>query len=196
MEQFTVQDIRRNLRAHLLQARDALAKELRHRLSEKITEQLWNYVNERPCRSIHCYISFRSEVETQPFIIRSLENGLRVTVPIVQMNGAAHSLAHSEIQSLSDLAGGAFGLQEPAERIPATLDMLDMVIVPLVGFDRKGTRLGYGMGFYDAFLHELPRAIERVGLAFGIQEAEFIPILPHDEPLDTIITEHEIIHVH
>ncbi len=196
MEQFTVQDIRRDLRVRLLRERDALSTEMRHRLSQTITERLWSYLHEKHCRSFHCYISFRSEVETQPFIIRSLEDGLRVTVPIVQLDGENRSLAHSEIHSLSDLAGGAFGLQEPVERIPARLDLLDMVIVPLVGFDRRGTRLGYGMGFYDAFLRELPRTTERIGLAFGIQEADLIPLLPHDEPLDTIITEHEIIHVH
>jgi 5-formyltetrahydrofolate cyclo-ligase len=196
MEQFRVQDIRRDLRTHLLQERDALSTEMRHHLSEKIAERLWDYVIERPCRSLHCYISFRSEVETQPFIIRSLESGLHVTVPIVQTEGNKRWLAHSKISGLADLADGMFGLKEPVERIPAMLDLLDMVIVPLVGFDRKGTRLGYGMGFYDAFLRELPRTIERVGLAFGIQEADLIPILPHDEPLDTIITEHEIIHVH
>jgi 5-formyltetrahydrofolate cyclo-ligase len=104
-------------------------------------------------------------------------------------------LVHTEIKELSNLADGSFGLQEPVERIPASLNILDAVIVPLVAFDRHGARLGYGMGFYDAFLHELPRSVERIGLAFSIQEMNHIPVFPHDEPLDTIVTEQEIIHV-
>jgi 5-formyltetrahydrofolate cyclo-ligase len=54
--------------------------------------------------------------------------------------------------------------------------------------------LGYGKGFYDAFLHELPPATKRIGLAFALQEVTQIPMLPHDEPVHRVITESEDIH--
>ena len=102
-------------------------------------------------------------------------------------------LAHTEIKGLTALRRGAFGLDEPVERTPSTLESLDAVIIPIAAFDRRGTRLGYGKGFYDRFLHDLPRSIPRIGLAFAVQEVASIPDLPHDEPLDYVITEREII---
>jgi 5-formyltetrahydrofolate cyclo-ligase len=89
------------------------------------------------------------------------------------------------------LQTGAFGLDEPIARDAADLAGLDAVIVPMVAFDRQGSRLGYGKGFYDAFLRELPRETKRIGLAFAVQEVPHIPVLSHDEPIGRIITESE-----
>lgn len=120
-------------------------------------------------------------------------------VPVVEHNGKAEHvqtdrLVHTEIRAITGLTKGRFGLEEPIEREPSSLDALDAVIVPIAAFDRRGTRLGYGKGFYDVFLRELPRSVERIGLAFSAQQVDHIPALPHDEPLDRIVTEHEIIH--
>ncbi|HWF45083.1 MAG TPA: 5-formyltetrahydrofolate cyclo-ligase [Candidatus Kapabacteria bacterium] len=146
-----------------------------------------------PLTFLHCYISFRSEVETRTFIEETLACGVRIVVPVVEELDGNQFLVHTEIKGLSELRQGAFGLEEPVERIPSLLDALGAVIVPIAAFDRSGTRLGYGKGFYDRFLHGLPRAVLRIGLAFSTQEVAHIPILPHDEPLDCIITEREII---
>jgi 5-formyltetrahydrofolate cyclo-ligase len=178
-----------------MKERDALSPDERHRLSTEIVNRLRGYLFEKKYQSIHCYISFRSEVETREFIEHALQERMRITVPIVEQIDGKKVLAHTEVSKVSGLADGHFGLQESVERTPASLLSLDAVIVPLVAFDRRGTRLGYGMGFYDTFLHELPRTIERIGFAFSLQEINHIPSLPHDEPLDTIITEKEIIHV-
>ncbi len=201
MEQPDLLKTRQEIRAHLIHERAALAPDVRKQRSAEIVGRLQSYLfqkrgaSEASHRSIHCYISFRSEVETHKFIEQALHDGMRVTVPIVERVDTMRILLHTEISELSGLVGGAFGLQEPIERTPASLDLLDAVIIPLVAFDRNGTRLGYGKGFYDTFLHQLPRSVERIGLAFRMQEADFIPALPHDEPLDTVVTEHEIIHV-
>jgi 5-formyltetrahydrofolate cyclo-ligase len=195
MEQPSVQENRPDIRARAIKQRNALADSVRHQWSEEIIERLRRYLAEKGVHSIHCYISFRTEVETHEFIESALREGMRVTVPIVERIHNEKVLVHTEISGLSNLADGSFGLREPVERIPASLDALDVVTVPLVAFDRHGARLGYGMGFYDAFLRELPQSVERIGLAFSIQEMNYIPLLPHDEPLDTIVTEQEIIHV-
>jgi 5-formyltetrahydrofolate cyclo-ligase len=178
-----------------MKERDALSRKLRHVWSRNILDRLIGYLHEKPCRSIHCYISFRTEVETHEFIELALQERMRVTVPIVERMDDKEILVHSEIGDLAGLVNGRFGIQEPLERNPASLDALHAVIVPLVAFDRQGTRLGYGKGFYDSFLHTIPRTVERIGLAFSTQEMNHIPSLPHDEPLDTIVTELEIIHV-
>jgi 5-formyltetrahydrofolate cyclo-ligase len=196
MEQGDVQQIRQAIRERIIKDRDALPLELRHQFSGAIIGRLHHYLSRKPSRSIHCYISFRSEVETYDLIEQALQKGIQVTVPIVDRVGDRPSLSHAEINDLNNLVNGPFGVQEPRERKPASLDELDAIIVPLVAFDRHGTRLGYGKGFYDAFLRELPRSIERIGLAYSMQEIDQISVLSHDEPLDTIVTEQEIIHIH
>lgn len=189
---------RRELRKRSLAGRDAVTAETRHIWSHEIIACLEDYLGERNVRSVHCYLSFRSEVETREFIEEVLEKGIRVTVPVIERventaQAVNERLAHAEIQDMAELVKGRFGIDEPAVRSIASLERLDAVIVPLVAFDRNGTRLGYGKGFYDLFLHELPLSVERIGLAFSTQEVEFIPPLPHDERLHTIITEREVI---
>lgn len=193
------QEVRSALRQNALAKRDGLSPETRHQSSLQIIERLKQYLTGKQCSVLHCYISFRSEVETREFIEGAIRQGTRVIVPVVEESGEVEQvqndrLAHTEIRGITRLAKSRFGLEEPVEREPASLDALDAVIVPIVAFDRHGTRLGFGKGFYDVFLRELPRSVERIGLAFSAQEVDHIPALPHDEPLDTIITEREIIH--
>jgi len=99
------------------------------------------------------------------------------------------------IRSLEDLEAGAYGILEPmesrAER--SSPSVLDLVIVPGSVFDRRGGRYGYGGGYYDRFLaNECPRAT-RVALAFSFQVRDNISLEPHDQLMDYIITENEII---
>jgi 5-formyltetrahydrofolate cyclo-ligase len=195
IEQEGFRAIRQSIRKKAISERDAITPDVRHHFSKEIIDRLRKYLSEKRAHSIHCYISFRSEVETHEYIEHALREGLRVTVPIVEGTGETSGLAHTVISGLSDLVDGPLVIKEPRTGKPASLESLDAVIVPLVAFDRFGTRLGYGRGFYDRFLHELPRRIERIGLAFSIQEADRIPALPHDEPLDTIVTEKAIFHV-
>ena len=71
----------------------------------------------------------------------------------------------------------------------------EILIVPLVAFDRKGGRLGYGGGFYDRTLAELRASgpVLAIGFAFAAQEAEDLPLEPTDQPLDLIVTEAGVI---
>ena len=87
----------------------------------------------------------------------------------------------------------AYGIEEPRKKEPADFTELGAVILPLAAFDRSGTRLGYGKGFYDRFLATLPQAVLRVGVAFATQEVPSIPRHDHDEALDLVITERELI---
>ncbi|WP_136650485.1 5-formyltetrahydrofolate cyclo-ligase [Paracoccus aeridis] len=88
---------------------------------------------------------------------------------------------------------GAFGTSHP----PETHEIMvpQVLIVPLVGFDRHGSRLGYGGGFYDRTLSDLRRAgqVTAIGLAWGAQELPLIPVEPTDEPLDVIVTDRGVI---
>ncbi len=188
-------EVRNALRRDALARRDALNELFRREASARIATDLARMLVSSNARFVHCYISFRSEVETRPLIEDMLARGLRVVVPVVNGDGSENTLIHSELRDLSKLRTGAFGLPEPEERTEVDLEELDAVIVPMVAFDRHGTRLGYGKGFYDRFLRQLPPEVQRIGLAFGMQEVSHIPALPHDERVSTIITENEQITV-
>ncbi len=188
-------ELRQELRKKAIAARDRLSPENRHEWSLQIFRTLHSLVQERRFGSIHCYISVRSEVETRNFIELMISEHVHVTVPIVEQKGTSKVLEHTEITNFTTLAKGHFGLDEPTERVPASLMSLDAIIIPLVSFDRTGTRLGYGMGFYDRFVEAIPTTVERIGLGFSMQEVSLIPRLTHDQPLDLIVTEKEIIHV-
>ena len=186
-------ELRQQLRFEAIARRDSLSPSERTVYSQDAIALLRTYLEGIGAKFLHCYISFRTEVETRAFIEESLERGLRIVVPVVEELDNHRFLIHTEIKGLTDLRPSAFGLDEPIERNASTLESLDAVVLPLVAFDRRGMRLGYGKGFYDRFLHELPRSIPRIGLGFTVQEIPHIPIQPHDEPLDYIITEREII---
>jgi 5-formyltetrahydrofolate cyclo-ligase len=71
----------------------------------------------------------------------------------------------------------------------------DLLLVPLIAFDRKGYRLGYGAGYYDRYLSEqrAKRTIRAVGIAYAGQAVDELPHEPHDEPLDAVVTEERLI---
>jgi 5-formyltetrahydrofolate cyclo-ligase len=71
----------------------------------------------------------------------------------------------------------------------------DLLIVPLIAFDRHGYRLGYGAGYYDRYLseHRAKRTIRAIGIAFAGQEIDELPREPHDERLDAVVTEERVI---
>ncbi len=86
----------------------------------------------------------------------------------------------------SELVVHPFGMHEPPESAARVTP--DVLLVPLLAFDAKGTRLGYGGGFYDRTLHSL--ATKRaIGIAFAGQEVDTLPCHDHDHPLDAVITE-------
>jgi 5-formyltetrahydrofolate cyclo-ligase len=142
-------------------------------------------------RAIHCYLPMRSEVDTRPLIANALANGKCVAVPIVVPK--ATELGHAWLESLAAdaLTPGVFGTFNPRDLRPATPGDWDLAIVPLLAFDRRGHRLGYGKGYYDRLLATSP--ITTIGVGFAAQEIDALPAESHDITLDWIITEREVI---
>ncbi|MHB9030861.1 MAG: 5-formyltetrahydrofolate cyclo-ligase [Candidatus Latescibacterota bacterium] len=142
--------------------------------------------------TIHIYVSaVNNEVHTHGLILLLLDWGKRVVVPRCASEPAR--LHHICINSLEELKPSRFGLLEP-EHIPESevepAD-LDLVIAPLLAFDRSGARLGFGGGYYDYLFRRC--VCTKIGLAYSFQEMERIPFEPHDRKLDIIVTEKETI---
>ena len=131
------------------------------------------------------YMPIRTEINPLAAMAEASAYG-PVGVPVIQ--GAGMPLEFSKWEPEGALREGPFGAQ-----VPVVDDYFDpeILIVPLVAFDAKGGRLGYGGGFYDRTLERLRarRATLAIGFAFGAQEADELPLEQTDQPLDMIVTE-------
>ncbi len=162
-------------------------------LSRKIhlhLKELDHYVD---CSAPLFFASFRSEVDTHALIRRRLAHNQAVYLPVTRIH--QRRLSVFPVKSMEDLVPGAYGILEPTGSSSPEISpsVLDLVIVPGSVFDRRGGRYGYGGGFYDRFLaHDCPQAV-RVALAFSFQVLDNIPLMPHDQLMDYIVTEKEII---
>lgn len=126
--------------------------------------------------------------EADPRTAMAAHNG-PLCLPVVI--GKAQPLIFRSWHPGAALMHGAYGTAHPPESAP--VQMPRALIVPLAGFDRKGTRLGYGGGYYDRTLERLRTngPITAIGCAYAVQELPDIPAELTDQPLDLIVTEHE-----
>jgi 5-formyltetrahydrofolate cyclo-ligase len=135
------------------------------------------------------YMPIRTEIDPLPAMAEAAAHG-PVAVPVIA--GAGLPLDFSLWEPGCALREGPFGAMVPAED---RFIEPEIVIVPLVAFDRAGGRLGYGGGFYDRTLERLRarRPTLAIGFAWAAQEAEGLPLEATDQPLDMIVTEAGVI---
>ena len=127
------------------------------------------------------------EIDCRPIIERLLKEGFTCALPVV--GKGEKTLGFAAWDETVPLTDGPFGIKQPAGE--AKWVEPDIVVVPMLAFDRRGYRLGYGGGYYDATLRALrdKKGILAVGLAWAQQAVLFsLPVEPHDEKLDWIIT--------
>lgn len=139
--------------------------------------------------SLAGYMAIQTEIDPLPAMEEAAAYGA-VGVPVIE--AAGRPLRFSKWSPGCPLRDGPFGAKIPEVDVFFEPEIL---IVPLVAFDRAGGRLGYGGGFYDRTLELLraKRATLAIGFAFAAQEASGLPLEPTDQPLDLVVTEKEII---
>jgi len=188
-----ISDGRRQLRQRIRREREQLDPACRDRLSDLILRQLEEWPPYRTGRVVMAFASFRGEVDTRPIMRSVLARHQVLVLPKVRRQGCTLQLY--VVRDLArDLVPGYQGIPEPdpGRCLPADPAAVDVVLVPGLVFDRQGYRLGYGGGYYDRFLASHPRSL-RVGLAFSLQVVDYLPVLPHDERLDALVTEEGIV---
>jgi len=177
------------LRLILKERRFSLSDEERNTLSEEIAKRLEPLLKQKT--SILFYASKLPEVETLSLMDRMLKAGKIISVPIIEKE--THTLRLSKIDSIDELKPSTFSVPEPiTSEKPISPDSIDTVLLPLLGFDRAGRRLGYGAGYYDRFLAKNSHLL-KIGLAYSLQEEWEIPVESTDIRLDYVVTEKELI---
>lgn len=137
------------------------------------------------------YRAIRTEVVPDPIIDWAFERGMVVVLPSVV---DPTTMVFRRYRAGDELVKGGLGTVSPAPSAPE-IDP-DLIVLPMVGFDRAGTRLGHGAGFYDRGVWALRArgvAPKLIGLAFAAQEISAIPAASHDITMDWIVTERETI---
>ncbi len=137
------------------------------------------------------YSPLKSEISPVPLMRRLAAAGARLALPVIQ--GRGNPLVMRAWSFGQTLGSGVWGIREPTAEAQEVFP--DILIVPMLGFDRAGFRLGYGAGYYDMTIARL-RAMKRIaaiGVAFAAQEVPVMPRTSRDEKLDFILTEREVI---
>lgn len=134
------------------------------------------------------YYPIGSEANVLPLLEDLSARGLDVALPVVSERGKP--LTFRKWQRTDDMDRGPFGIPEPLDSAPILRP--DLILVPLLAFDGKGNRLGYGGGFYDMTISALRAGnpVLAVGVAYAAQQITQVPWDENDMPLDWIITEH------
>ena len=157
--------------------------------SERICHTLMDVIDGQ--NPLMVYVSKPMEVHTRALIGQLLAQGKAVVVPIIEKE--TKTLRLSYIEDPAVLSRSTFDVAEPVgHELPAQASDVKAVIIPMLAFDKRGNRLGYGAGYYDRFLTTHPH-MTRIGIAFACQELMEIPTDPTDAGMDLIVTDTGII---
>jgi len=140
---------------------------------------------------IGCYFPSNFEVNILNFILQSKRKNFQFGLPVISKGNKMNFKHWSEGESLYL---NKFGIPEP--NFKNKIIKPDIILVPLVSFDKKLNRIGYGKGYFDRALKELSKEkkIFTIGIAFSFQECSFIPFENHDYKLDCVLTDKKLIY--
>jgi 5-formyltetrahydrofolate cyclo-ligase len=176
---------KQQLRKTLLKTRQELPPALWREKSDRLCTHLSNLALFQTAQTVLAYFSFRQEPDLTPLFSTSKTWGFSRCV------SQQLTWHHWFPQSNLDLQIGAFGISEPHPNCPPLLPQeVDLILVPAVGCDRQGYRLGYGGGFYDRMLSQAEWAAKpAIGILFDFAYLPALPVDPWDRPLSAICTE-------
>ena len=189
--------VRSTLRAQLRARRRALSAAERASRSRRVAYQVDRALHLRAGARIALYAALPHELDAAPLIALARERGCRVYVPRIDRRCDARGMRFLELAG--PMRRNRLGIEEPAAPGAGLgARWLDLVFLPLVGFERSGVRLGAGGGYYDrafAFrgLRHAWHAPRLVGLAYAFQELEHIAAAAHDVRMDAVVTEEGMI---
>jgi 5-formyltetrahydrofolate cyclo-ligase len=182
--------LKSDLRRQARQRRDALPHEIRAAAAQAIARRPFP-LPIMPGVVVSGFMPMQSEINPLPLMRRLAEAGAQLALPAVM--GRGQPLVMRAFTFGDTLSTGVWGIREPAQDAPELSP--DILLVPLLCFDRSGHRIGYGAGYYDMTIAALrdKKPTFAVGMAFAVQEIPHVPKTPRDARLDVVLTERESI---
>lgn len=182
---------KKRLRSHLRQTLRGIDGSVLRQRSHAACRQLAETDVFRTAGAVMLFLPLPHEIDARPVAVRAWQMAKTVTVPLVSF--AQRHMIPVEIRSLSDrLHTDPRGIQSPADGTPIPVDLIDLVLVPGLGFDESGHRIGRGAGFYDRFLSQPSFRGMICGLALEEQVIPAVPTQHHDVPLDMLVTDTKV----
>jgi 5-formyltetrahydrofolate cyclo-ligase len=185
-----VEDLKAALRQDATALRDALPAHERMAAAETIAVRKFPLAI-TSSTIVSGFMPLKSEINPLPLLQKLSEAGARLALPAIAGRGKPLIMRAWEFGAPLDR--GQWGIREPKPDAPEVEP--DILLVPLLAFDRAGYRIGYGAGYYDMTINRLRalKPVTAVGIAFAAQEVPKIPTTPRDERLDLVLTEREVI---
>lgn len=143
------------------------------------------------CEFYHVFLAMPEKNEVDTSFLLSVLHGKDKNVVLPKVSGK-NELKHYLLTDSTQLRMSNWGVPEPVDGIEVQEEKIDVVFVPLLAFDKKGNRVGYGKGFYDSFLRKCKKSVIKVGLSLFESEAEISDVNKNDIPLNYCVTPNEI----
>lgn len=181
-------ELRKNIRQNILQKRRALSVDDSLKAGKQILKRIVDHPHFQSKKVVGSYLSLGGELSTEPINNYLVENHY-LALPFMNI----HERGHMDFFSYKKgdvLIENRYHILEP-ENSPSKLvipDAIEALIVPLVGFDNKGNRLGMGGGYYDRMLKKISAQCLLIGVAYDFQMLDSVPVENWDMPLDEVIT--------
>jgi 5-formyltetrahydrofolate cyclo-ligase len=185
-------DTKACLRRRLIALRGTLSARVIVQKSATIAGHVMSLPAFTTSQTLMAYLALAQEVQTWGLIEAARRQHKRVVVPVIE----GDTLIAVELpRDKAQLQRGAYGIFEPrGQQVAVSPADIDLVLVPGLAFDRQGGRVGFGRGYYDRFLGQLPVTARYCGLAFTMQVVSHVPRMPYDICMHYVATEEGIIY--
>jgi len=189
-ELIDISEQKRIIRRDAVARRDALPAAARAAAAETIARRMFPLAI-APGVIVSGFSPLKSEINPVPLLRKLSDGGAGLALPVVA--GKGKPLIMRAWAFGEPLDSGVWGIREPKPEAPEVAP--DILLVPLLAFDRSGHRVGYGAGYYDMTIAKLRalKSVTAVGIAFAAQEIASVPVTPRDARLDLVLTEREVI---
>jgi 5-formyltetrahydrofolate cyclo-ligase len=185
-----INELKKTIRRDAIARRDALPAGERAAAAATIAARPFPLAI-MPGAIVSGFSPLKSEINPVPLLRKLADGGARLALPVVA--GKGKPLIMRAWAFGEPLDSGVWGIREPKPEAPEVAP--DILLVPLLAFDRGGHRIGYGAGYYDMTIAKLRalKPVTAVGIAFAVQEIGSVPVTPRDARLDLVLTEREVI---
>ncbi|WP_432738640.1 5-formyltetrahydrofolate cyclo-ligase [Maridesulfovibrio sp. FT414] len=183
------------IRQRLLELRSSLKETAVHSASRCIVESLLGLEQWKNAGEVLLYWPIRNEVDIRPLLTEALSSDKKLFMPCCRRDEPG-IMDFGVVRAEKDLISGSFGIKEPCRSRCEFPDAVspDLILVPGVGFDRNGFRIGFGGGYYDRFLARPQKdGFLSVGICYSFQIVDGFPHEPWDQPVELICTDKELI---
>ena len=190
-------DDKQRLRDEIRDARRGLKPTIVKQQSAAIHQQLLTLPALNKAKQIGAYFAFQNEVSLSALIEYALTSQKQIYLPVIAP-AVDKRMSFYHYEKDTKLTPNIFNILEPdTDKAAIKPEQLDVLLVPLVAFDKRCNRIGQGSGYYDRYLEHYRHKTQKptlIGVAFEMQKVEKVPHKPWDYPLDMVVTEEKIYH--